>query len=98
MIKLETNRRSIRERGVQLNDKFKERSHLRAQFPNRYKIICKGCAFRDKSTITIHGKVIPVGVTKAFCDKYRKPPHSNGKPHDVLFNEAICEYYEEEKQ
>ena len=45
----------------------------------------------------MHGKVIPVGVTKAFCDKYRNPPHSNGKPHDVLFNEAICEYYEEEK-
>lgn len=80
-----------------MNDKFKARSPLKAQFPNRYKIICKDCIHRDKTTVEIDGKEIPVGVTKAFCDKYRKPPQSNGKPHDVLFNEAICEYYAEEK-
>ena len=72
-------------------------SPIKGQFPNKEKIICKDCVFRDKTLIELGGKEIPVGVTKAFCAKYEAPPKSNGKPHDVLFENRICEYYQKEE-
>jgi hypothetical protein len=72
-------------------------SPIKGQFPNKNTIICKDCMFRDKTKIKIGKNKIPVGVTKAFCEKYEAPPKSNGKPHDVLFENGICEYYEKEK-
>ena len=71
-------------------------SQIKGQFPDRDKIICKDCKFRDKTVIELGEKEIPVGVTKAFCDMYQAPPASNGKPHDVLFNNADCEFYVKE--
>ena len=71
-------------------------SQIKGQFPDRDKIICKDCIFRDKTVIELGEKEIPVGVTKAFCDMYQAPPASNGKPHDVLFNNADCEFYVKE--
>ena len=71
-------------------------SQIKGQFPERDKIICKDCIFRDKTVIELGEKEIPVGVTKAFCDMYQAPPASNGKPHDVLFNNADCEFYVKE--
>jgi hypothetical protein len=72
-------------------------SPIKGQFPNRNEILCKTCKFRDKTTITLDDKKIPVGITKAFCEKYEAPPKSNGKPHEVLFENGICEYYEKEE-
>ena len=72
-------------------------SPIKGQFPNKNEIICKDCTFRDHTTITLGAKEIPVGVTKAFCEKYQSPPKSNGKPHDVLFENGICEYYQKEE-
>lgn len=72
------------------------RSELKGQFPDKNKIKCKDCIFRDHTVITIGDKTIPVGVTKAFCDAYQQPPASNGKPHDVLFDNADCEFYAKE--
>lgn len=37
-----------------------------------------------------------MGVTKAFCQKYIGPPEDNGKPHEILFNGADCDFYEKE--
>ena len=71
-------------------------SQIKGQFPDRDKIICKDCKFRDPTVIKLGEKEIPVGVTKAFCDMYQAPPASNGKPHDVLFNNADCEFYAKE--
>lgn len=72
-------------------------SPIKGQFPNREEIICKDCTFRDHTVINIGEKEIPVGITKGFCEKYPAPPGSNGKPHDILFEGGMCEYYEEEK-
>ena len=71
-------------------------SQIKGQFPDRNKIICKDCIFRDRTVIELGEKEIPVGVTKAFCDMYQAPPASNGKPHDVLFSNADCEFYVKE--
>ena len=81
------------------NENAKEaQSPIKGQFPDKEKIICKDCMFRDKTLIELGDKKIPVGVTKAFCEKYESPPKSNGKPHDVLFEKnGICEYYQKEE-
>lgn len=71
-------------------------SPIKGQFPDRNAIICKDCRFRDKATIKLGDKEIVVGVTKAFCEKYKAPPKSNGKPHEVLFNNGNCDFYEKE--
>ncbi len=71
-------------------------SPIKGQFPNKDEIICKDCMFRDKTEVEIGETKIPVGITKAFCKKYESPPKSNGKPHDILFEGGICEYYEKE--
>ena len=72
-------------------------SPIKGQFPKKDEILCKDCIFRDKTEITLGDKKIPVGVTKAFCEKYQAPPKSNGKPHEVLFESGICEHYEKEE-
>lgn len=72
-------------------------SPIKGQFPNKNEIICKDCIFRDRTTITLGAKEIHVGITKAFCEKYKSPPKSNGKPHDVLFNNGDCEFYAKEE-
>lgn len=72
-------------------------SPIKGQFPDGNKIACKNCKHRDKSVINLGSKEIKVGVTKAYCDVFKAPPESNGKPHEVLFENGICEYHEEEE-
>lgn len=72
-------------------------SPIKGQFPDREQIICKDCKYRDKTVLDLGDKKIPVGVTKAFCKKYEAPPKSNGKPHEILFENGICDYYEKDK-
>lgn len=66
---------------------------VRCQTPDAKSIKCKDCVYRDRSVIEISGKVIPVGVTKAYCKMYIGNPHDAGKPNDVLFRNADCEFY-----
>ena len=66
---------------------------IKGTFPNAKEIQCKDCAFRDKTTVELNGKTIPVGVTKAFCKVYEPPPKTNGKPTAVLFYKGNCKYY-----
>ena len=60
-------------------------------------IVCKDCAFRDKTVVKLDGVEIPVGVTKGFCKIYEKPPKTNGKPINVLFQNADCKYYRKDE-
>lgn len=73
-------------------------SPIKGSFPNNDEILCKDCEFRDKTIVNIGNKKIVVGTTKAFCKKYPAPPGSNGKPHNVLFENGICEFYKKEEQ
>lgn len=43
------------------------------------------------------GKKVAIGRIRNFCDKYQKPPKSNGKPHDVMYNISKCEFYRMEE-
>ena len=71
-------------------------SEMKGQFPDRNKIMCKDCIFRDATVVKIGNEQIPFGVTKAFCDIYPGPPKDNGKPHEVLFENGKCEFYAKE--
>jgi len=69
---------------------------IRAQTPSYEKIVCRTCKYRDKSKITFKGKEFDVGTTRDTCEKYTGETISKLKPHDVLFMNDICEFYEEE--
>lgn len=71
----------------------REFSPMHGQLPNPNLIKCKDCVNRDKTVLNMFNPPKPVGITKAFCDAFPQPPDSNGKPHDVLFNNADCEFY-----
>lgn len=61
--------------------------------PDAGRIACKDCIFRDRTSIEVANKVIFPGVTKGTCEIYKGPPEGVLKPHNVLFNNARCEYY-----
>lgn len=60
------------------------------------KIMCKDCAFRDKTIVKLDGEILPVGVTRSFCQIYEAPPKTNGKPTGILFQNAECKYYQKD--
>ncbi|HBL41293.1 MAG TPA: hypothetical protein DDY98_06915 [Ruminococcaceae bacterium] len=70
----------------------KEQSPMKGQWPNPNTIVCKDCAFRDKTVVDVGYRKIYAGVTKSWCDVYEKGV-TNGKPHDILFQNAECKYY-----
>lgn len=68
-------------------------------FPDEKTILCKDCRFRDKTEVDLFGKLMKVGITRDTCDKYtgyNTPDGTGYKPHDVLFNNADCLYYEKD--
>lgn len=65
---------------------------MKGQWPNPNTIVCKDCIYRDKTTIELNGKIIPVGVTKSFCEEYSD---GKGKPLEILFRDGDCPYFEE---
>lgn len=70
---------------------------MRGTFPDPEKIKCKDCKYRDKTVVVIEGKAHYCGVTRGECEKY-KWGETMGKPHDVLFQNADCEFYEQSKE
>lgn len=72
----------------------REFSPMIMQHPDSSKVKCKDCKFRDKTILMFNEKVIPVGITKCRCEKYLGTPHDMGKPHEVLFMNGECQYYE----
>ena len=73
-----------------MSEERKEFTPIHGQFPDKDKIACKDCAFRDKTIVTIIGKTIQAGITKGNCEMYEL------KPHDVLFQNAPCQFYSKE--
>lgn len=69
---------------------------LKGVYPDPKKIKCKDCFYRDKTKVKLGNKIIESGITKSFCVAYPKPPDSNGKPYDVLFQNADCRFYEKD--
>lgn len=59
-------------------------------WPDRKKVRCRDCAFRLVQTAEHNGEEIEIGAVKGFCEIY---PNGCGKPNDVLFKNADCEYY-----
>lgn len=76
--------------------KKREFAPIKASWPDPTKVPCKGCLHRDKTVIEIDGKEIKCGITRSFCDMYPGPPIDNGKPGEILFENADCDFYEEE--
>ena len=68
----------------------REQEPLKGVFPNPKKIKCKDCVFRDKGQMELGGKAIEYGVTKDQCEIFQKP---NYKYHEILFQNANCEFY-----
>lgn len=80
---------------VEKKDEF---SPVHAAHPDPETTQCSTCKFRDKTELKfLSGNNVAVGAIRAFCDKYKKPPKSNGKPHDVLYNVIKCDFYEMEE-
>lgn len=71
----------------------RELDPIKPQVPDAKKILCMDCEHRDKTVLSINGKVLPVGATKMYCAQYRS---GTGKPYDVLFKNAECERYKKE--
>lgn len=71
------------------SDKF---TPMKGVFPNTNKVPCRTCVFRDKTVLSINGKLIRIGVTRDYCLKYKKD-ESNGKPVGILLHGEECDYY-----
>lgn len=69
----------------------REVSPITGTFPDSKKIMCKDCLYRDRDSITIGDETIECGISKAYCDIF--PEGGDGKPLDVLFQNAICPEY-----
>lgn len=67
-----------------LNDDF------RPTFPDD-DIICKDCVFR-KPDLVENGKVIVKGYKNGYCKVYATEI-CNGKPNEILFENAKCKFY-----
>ena len=72
-------------------ERGREMDPIKAQFPGD-DIPCARCPYRDKTTVTIKGKEIPVGFKKSWCEMYNKRD-TNGKPLGILFHGEKCGYF-----
>lgn len=56
------------------------------------KVKCMDCGLRNRTVVkSADGrKDVPVGATRRFCDAY---PSGKGKPNEILFQNADCEFY-----
>lgn len=53
---------------------------------------CQTCIFAE-GVVDWNGRKLVLDPDKDFCEMY-EPDDSNGKPHDVSFEGAPCEWYE----
>lgn len=66
--------------------------------PDPEKIVCRDCVYRDMDEIDLGDVVIKTGITKGFCDAFPEGGVTNGKPLDVLFQNAKCPEYERDER
>ena len=71
-------------------DERREFTPMHGSFADPEKIACKDCAFRDKTVVELLGRRVASGYTKGACEMYSL------KPHAVLFNNAPCQYYQQD--
>lgn len=64
---------------------------IKGTWPNPNTVKCRDCVHRDKTIVMIGERNVAVGVTRSFCGVYTK--EVNGKPHEILFQNADCDYY-----
>ncbi len=69
---------------------------ITGQFPDKEKIRCASCRYRDKEIVDFLGKKYAAGVTRAICEKYTGDGRTGFKPHGVLFEGKDCPMYEAE--
>jgi len=69
----------------------REFDDMRMTFPDPKKVVCKDCAYRDKTTVTYKGKTEEVGITRCTCLKY-----IHSKPLGILFRGESCELYKKD--
>lgn len=60
------------------------------------KVVCKDCAFRDRTVVELFGKRDACGVTRDTCDIYAGPPEASYKPSEILLHNGPCQYYTKE--
>lgn len=65
--------------------------------PDPDKIACRDCLYRDRDEINLGDVVIKCGITKGYCDIFPEGGEDNGKPLDVLFQNAPCPEYVKDK-
>ena len=71
--------------------------NVKGVYPDREKVKCKDCVFRDKTEVKVNGKVLKVGITKSTCEMYLGPPDDMYKPTSILFQNENCDFYSKEE-
>lgn len=69
---------------------------ITGQFPDKEKIRCANCRYRDKEIVDFLGKKYAAGVTRDTCEKFTGGEGNGFKPHGVLFENTDCPMYEKE--
>lgn len=69
----------------------KEFDPIMGQHPDKDKIQCATC--KNRLQIIIAGK--DIGPANAYCKHYQEEK-TEGKPVDVLFENATCKFYEKD--
>lgn len=72
-------------------EKKREFDPIKASIPNKDKIRCRDCKYRERAVVEIEGKKVDFGSTKSSCLMFKYI-----KPLDVLFNNADCPVYRKE--
>lgn len=70
---------------------------IRPQTPSYKNIMCKDCKYRDKTYIVVGGIRMYVGITRDTCERYKGESFRTRKPREILFDNDICQYYQEDK-
>lgn len=81
--------------GVKMTKKKRELDPIKGTWPNPKTVVCRDCVHRDKTIVGEGENRVAVGVTRSYCDVYTKT--TGGKPMDILFQGADCDYYMKEE-
>lgn len=71
---------------------------IRGTWPDPEKVVCRDCAFRDRTVVELFGKTIACGITRDTCDIYKGPPSTSYKPSEILFYNEPCRYYQKQAE
>lgn len=69
----------------------REFDDMRMSFPDPKKVVCKDCAYRDRTVAEYKDMRIEVGITRCTCKKY-----IHSKPLGILFRGESCELYKKD--